>query len=227
MKKNKNQQQNKKKKNPLDILLNQRITDRTFKLIFFSAAGTVVGSVAFLLLQIQTLRESYESIASQKSVTVLDESGNVFNKRLYETNEDIATIFGITYIKKTLGYGYLNYNRILNFIKTFSTREVTDAFKARVSTDIKQLKVLNGTKVAKLNRYILENKNNSNKEFVLQAKVTQVLISESKHTSNLYYVRLILKFSEPTPLNSSGLFVTKFEMEQYNEEKHAAIFGED
>lgn len=221
---NKKQENKPKKANPINTLLSQRITDRTFKLIFFSVAGTVVGAVIFLLLQIQTLRGSYETIAKQQAVTILDESGNVFKKRLYETNIDIATIFGITYAKKSLGYGYLNYNRILNFVKVFSTREVSDKFYGKIKTSLRQLKILNGTNVAKIISYKMNNADGSNKKFILQARMHQELISESQHNLNDLFLQLTMEFAEPTSINSSGIFVTKYEIEPYDMEKHQPIF---
>lgn len=220
---------NKKKKkiNPFSKLLETRITDKTFKMIFFGTAGTVIGAVLFLLSQIQTLRSSYETIASQKSITILDESGNVFKKKLYETNMDVATIFGITYIKKIMGYGYLNYNRIINFIKVFSSKQVTDDFNKKVRKSLKQLKILNGTNIAKILEYKIKNKDNSNKKFILQAVVNKELVSESKNMNTKLFIQLTMEFLEPTYINSSGIFITKFEIEQYDVEKHQVIFEKE
>ena len=214
-----------KKENIIDKILGKRINDVTFKLIFYSAAGSVIGAVGFLLLQIQTLRDSYKTIAEQKSITILDESGNVFKKRLYQTNEDIATIFAITYIKKSLGFGYLNYNRIINFVKVYSTKEVTDSFFKRIKESLKQLKILNGTYNVKFLNFQLKNEEGSNNRFILYAKINHELISESENKSKTLFIKTIIEFTEPTTINASGFFVTDFEMELFNPEKHNAILG--
>jgi len=208
----------------IDKLLSTRITDSKFKIIFFSSVGSMLFASFVLLSQIITIKDSVKTITEQESITVIDESGNVFKKKLYQNNIDIATIFGITYIKKSLNYGYLNYNNIVNFIKTFSSKEVTDNYIDLISKSLKQLKVLNGTYISKINNYKIINKEGSNEDFEMFFIVTQELVSEAKSERKRFFAKISISFREPTVINSSGLFVTDYKLEIYDEKVHADIF---
>ena len=214
-----------KKINILEKILSTRITDKSFKIIFFTTAISVIGSVVYLLLQSITFKESFETIAKQKSITIIDESGTVFKKRLYETNMETATIFGITFIKKAFGYGYLNYNRILNFVKVFSSEEVTNNFISRIKSELKQINILNGTNIVKILQYKMTNKNNSNKEFELFLNINKEFISESTNVQKLLFVKMKITFAEPTNVNASGIYVTNLEFEEFDTDKHSKIFN--
>jgi len=214
-----------KKDNVIQKLLKKRMTDASFKMIFFSTAFLVVLSVFFLLSQVNNLRESYESIANQKSITILDESGNVFKKKLFHTNIDIATLFSISYVKKSLGYSYLNYNRIQQFMKIYSTRDVARKHYLKISKSLKQLKIVNGTNITTLSNYKIQNDSQrSNKDFIFEGIITQKLISESLNQEKTFYVRMKIKFDEPTSINSSGMYITSYQLELYDQEKHEQIF---
>lgn len=205
-------------------ILETRITDTTFKTIFLGAAGLVVFSVIFLLLQTVTLRDSIYTITKQQAITILDESGNVFKKKLYETNFDIATIFGITYVKKSLGYGYLNYNRVANFLKIYSMEDVYDKQNVLISGALKQLKIINGSNIVKINNYNLKNIDSSNNKFIFKAIVNQELVSESKSNKALYFVSMNIEFKEPSTINASGIYTTSYNIELYDAEKHKNNF---
>jgi len=210
----------------LDKILKTRITDRSFKVIFFSTAMIVLGSVLFLLLQAQTMKDSVETLASQKSITVISEDGTQFKKKIYETNTDIATIFAITYTKKALGFGYLNYKDVFNFLQVYSDTSVVSKYKKKILTNtaLKQLNILNATYKTKILQYKINNVNNSNKNFEFLTLVEQTLLSETQTTRKKLVTRIKIDFTEPTTINSSGIFVTNFEIEDYDVDKHESIF---
>lgn len=213
-----------KKSNSLDKILKVRLTDTSLKMFFFSTTALVVGAVGYLLYQTDSLKSSVESMSKQKSITIIDESGTIFKKKLYETNQDIATIFAITYAKKSLGYGYLNFNDIYNFVKVFSSKEVVNKYEKIVKTSLQQLKILNATYKTKIIKYKMENKPNSNKNFDFIAIIEQKLVSPSEVRAEKLLVKLEVEFNEPTDINSSGIFVTSSDITKYNSEEHDPYF---
>jgi hypothetical protein len=203
-------------------ILGKRLTDGMLKIILFISVLLITVSLLGFLSRIIILEQKWFEIAKNKEIVVMDESGNVWQKKLYSDSNQIAVLFAFSFLKNSLSYNYKNYNDVLRYIRNLvSTPSVADTIKSQIEKELKRMKIVNGEYSVVIDNYIVTQKNNVYEGIYL---IKHSLSSETIRNNKTYIVRLNVSLEAPTILNSSGFFISKFEKELYDPDKHGEIF---
>jgi len=209
----------------LDKIFGKRLTDGMLKLLLLLSIILIGGSLFLFWSKINLLEQKWFEIAKSKEVVVMDETGNVWQKKLYSDTNDIAVLFGISFLKNALSYNYKNYNKVYQYISNLtSSTEITNEIKEQIEDQLKEMKIVNGEYSVIINNYRIKQEDNKYKGVYL---IKHSLNSDTKKSSNTYIVFMDVSLEAPTVMNSSGYFISKFEKEKFDVDKHMSLFQEN
>lgn len=203
-------------------ILGKRLTDNMLKILLLITVILITSSLILFWSRIVTLENKWFEIAKKKEVVVMDEAGNVWQKKLYSDANDIAVLFGFSFLKNSLSYNYKNYNKVYSYIQNLtSNSDINLEIREIIEEELKQIKIINGEYSVIINNYKVLKKGNVYKGTYL---IKHVLDSETYKGSTNYIVNMDVSLEAPTLNNSSGFFISRFDREVYDPDKHENIF---
>jgi hypothetical protein len=209
----------------INKLLENRTTDKQFKIMYLSSIAVFLMAILYMLYTSSKLEESIKTYSEQKEISIIDQEGTEHKQKFYSIKQNLAGLFAVKVIKSAMGYGYLNYDENIKFLRNFSTIESSKKTTNIIKNSLKTIKILNGTFKVKIENIKIPKPINVN-EYLIHAKIKQDLISETKNSSVTLYIKLKLKFLESTEFNRKGLYIIDFNKYKYDDEKHKVYFEE-
>jgi len=210
----------------LNKILQIRLTDNLLKLILMGSVVLVSISLLLLWTRIIVLENKWFEIAKKKEVVIMDETGNVWQKKMYGNQQEITVLFSISFIKNTLSYNYKNYNKVYKYIKNITSKEsINQKIKKTIEEDLKQIKIINGEYSVSIDNYKI--KQVSGKEYEGVYLIKHFLNSETTKLTKNLLINMKVTLEAPTNNNSSGYFISDFDIRKYDSEKDAKIFSNE
>jgi len=198
-------------------ILNSKITDKQFKIMFFTSSLFIILSGFLLLSFSYNILSKYKYYTNKQKIIVVDELGISSSKIIGETKYDIFNILAPKFVKELSSFDFKEKNNIYNYIKNNTTRKAylkyekfIKEYKWLIDTDL-----LNGLYSSTIEEYKIKNKKDSSYYFF---KINVKFNSETIQKSYNLYIKLKIIEAQPNEFNKIGIYIDDIEVYKSSKE---------
>lgn len=194
----------------IKILLEEEMSDRQFKIMFFSSTAFIIFSILFLLYISKLTLNKYKNYCNQPKIIIMDELDNSFYKKIDETKFDVFNIFAPKFVKQLTTFDYKNKEIKIRYVKNNTLKEAFQSYK-KFLRDKKWLDnsdLLTGVYTSNVGEYKIKNYQDYS-EFYFNVSVN--FDSASVSFKESYFIKIKIKEDLPTNENKIAIFVSSIE----------------
>jgi len=199
-------------------LINNKLTDRQFKLIFFISNSLVILSLIFLLMETKNIKQKYNEYTQNQKIIIMDEQGVQYQKTIYEGVQETFDVFATAFIKKIGTLNYNKINQINNYVKTYTDVDTYQKYKNFIDKYnwIQNTDLLQGIYNISIDEIKIKKE-----EYFFKTKI--FFESETVNRTFQFFIKISLKQLQPTAENSLGIFVTSLDI--YEQEEGQKLYS--